>query len=168
MSSDKVIRKIAENAVVAAIYFVLTIATAPFAYGQIQFRVAEMLVLLCFWRPDFVFGVTLGCLIANFNSSLGLWDVLIGSAATLISSLLVAYASPRLWVGIFYPVIANAFVVGWELNWLLELDFWPSVGFVAVGEATVIVLSYVLWIFLVRRPSFMAELRPSRHQDIRY
>jgi hypothetical protein len=38
---------------------------ASLAYDQIQFRIAEFLVLLCFWRPDFVIGVTIGCFLSQ-------------------------------------------------------------------------------------------------------
>jgi uncharacterized membrane protein len=167
-TSDSLTKKIATNAVVAAIYFVLCIISAPIAYGQIQFRIAEMLILLCFWRPDLVFGVTLGCFLANINSSLGPWDMLIGTSATLISSLFVAYCAPRLIVAAFYPIIANGFVVAWELQWLLEIPFWDSVLWVSIGEATVVFASYILWVLLIRNKAFMNELSPTRHQQIRW
>jgi Predicted membrane protein len=166
--SDSLIKKIAENSIIAAIYFVLTIAIPVFQYGDIQFRVAEFLVLLCFWRPDFVFGVTLGCFLANFGSPMGAVDVLMGTAATLISSLMVAYLSPRLLLGVLYPIIANGFVVGFELSWILGLPFWPSVGTVSLGEGVVIIASYFLWMSLSHNKGFMRAINPTRHQDVHW
>lgn len=166
--SDSLVKKIAENAIIAAIYFVLTICIPVFQYGQVQFRIAEFLVLLCFWRPDFVFGLTLGCLLANFWSPLGLVDVAFGTAATLVSSLLISYASPRLLVAVFYPVLINALVVGGELSWLLQLPFWDNFLFVGVGEAAVVLFSYFLWISLSRNKSFLLALHPLRHQDVHW
>jgi uncharacterized membrane protein len=166
--SDSLIKKIAENSIIAAIYFVLTIALPGISYGEIQFRIAELLVLLCFWRPDFIFGVTLGCFLANFGSPMGLPDVFIGTAATLLSSLLVAYASPRMIVAIIYPVLANAFVVGAELQWLLAAPFWESVLYVGAGEAAVIVTSYILWLSLSHNKGFMHAINPTRHADIHW
>jgi uncharacterized membrane protein len=50
--SKRVILMITENAMVAALYYVLTVFN-PLSYPMIQFRISEVLVLLAFWRPDF-------------------------------------------------------------------------------------------------------------------
>lgn len=163
MTTTTLTKKICQNGLVAAVYFVLTIATAGFSYGQIQFRIAEMLTLLCFFRPDFIMGVTLGCFLANINSSLGPYDMLIGTSATLISCLLMAYASPRMAVSALYPIVINAFVVGAELAWLLGLPFWINVAYVGLGEAAVIIVSYFLMLALTRNHGFMTALGPTRH-----
>ena len=59
---------ITQNAIVAAIYFVLTSFTQPISFGMFQMRLAEALGLLCFWRPDFAIGMTLGCFLSNVYS----------------------------------------------------------------------------------------------------
>ena len=45
------IRRITKLAAVAALYVVFTIIN-PFSYDMVQFRVSEVLVLLCFYRRD--------------------------------------------------------------------------------------------------------------------
>lgn len=165
---DSLTKKIAQNAIVAAIYFIFVLLFPGLSYGQIQFRISEALVLLCFWRPDFIFGVTLGCFLANINSTLGPWDMLIGTAATFLSCLFVAYLSPRLAFGMAYPILINAFVVGFELWWLAEADYWASVLYVAIGETTVIVMSYILWVLLSRNRAFMQTLAPRMHAEVRW
>jgi uncharacterized membrane protein len=164
--ADLTTHKIAQNGIVAAIYFVLCIAFPFLSFGQIQFRIAEMLVLLCFWRPDFIIGVTIGCFLANCTSPLGWYDIVFGTLATLISSLLVAYASPRMIVGAIYPIVANAFIVAWELLIVFETPFWASVMWVAIGEATVVIGSYILWVLLAKNKAFMNVVAPIRHQAI--
>src|SRR5574344_1586979 len=160
-------KSIAFNGLIAALYFVLTIVSSPIAYGQIQFRIAEILVLLCFWRPDLIVGVTLGCFLANINSSLGPWDMLFGTLATFLSAVGVAL-SPRLFIGAIFPIAINAFVVGAELYYLASLPFWISCGYVAIGEGVVIIVSYILWVLLVRHKNFLNVLAPIKHQTITY
>jgi uncharacterized membrane protein len=160
-------KKIVENGVVAAIYFILCLVNPFFSYGSIQFRLAELLVLLCFWRKDLIIGVTLGCFLANINSSLGPWDMLFGTLATLVSCILVAI-SPRLLLACLWPIAINAFVVGAELYFLLALPFWINVGYVALGEAAVIMVSYALWLILSKKKSFMKLLEPTSHLNVRY
>lgn len=161
-------RRIASNAIVAAIYFLLTIVTSPIAFGEIQVRIAEIMILLCFFRRDFVIGVTLGCLMANFTSTLGMWDVLIGTSATLVSSLLVAFASPRLLIATIWPILANAFAVGFELNWLLSLPFWESALFVGIGETIAIFVGYALFMLIKKNKGFFEAIGANRHLDFRF
>jgi uncharacterized membrane protein len=166
--SNKAVYKIASNGIVAAIYFVLTVISTPFAFGQIQIRIAEALIFLCFFRRDFVIGVTLGCLLSNLTSPLGYWDVLVGTGATLVSSLLVAYLSPRLLVACIYPVVLNAFAVGWELFYVLSLPFWESVLFVSIGEAIAVFLGYLFFMLMKKRKGFFEVFKAERNLDFKF
>ena len=166
--TDGLTRRIVQNGIVAAIYFLLTVVSTPFSYGLLQIRVAEAMVLLCFFRRDYVAGVTIGCLLANMNSSLGPWDILIGTSATFISSLLIAFASPRLLFACVFPIAGNAFVVGYELSWLLGLPFWSSVAYVAIGETIAVFFGYVFFMSVGKRPGFLAAVGADRHLDFRY
>ena len=56
------VRDLADIAIVAAIYVVLTI-TPPLnaiSYGAYQFRISEMMNFLAFYNPKYIIGVTLG------------------------------------------------------------------------------------------------------------
>ena len=145
---------ITQNALVAAIYFVLTAFTQPISFGAMQIRLAEALGLLCFWRPDFAIGMTLGCFLANVYS-FSPWDMLLGSLATLVSCLLISYASKWLWMGIIYPVVLNGLVVGAELTWIFMnpvgtyVDFAVQGGWVALGELGAMVIGYILWMIIL-------------------
>lgn len=165
-------KKIVENAIVAAIYFVLTIALGSFAYGEIQFRISEVLVLLCFWRPDFIIGVTIGTFLANIPSTLGAWDMVFGTLATLIAAVGCAYCSPRLAVATLFPTVVNAFVVGAELYFVFGFEslteFFITAGYVAAGEFAVMIVGYILWILLSKNKAFMNYLEPSRHLATRW
>lgn len=163
---------IVENAIVAAIYFVLTIALGSFAYGEIQFRVSEILVLLCFWRPDFIIGVTIGTFLANIPSTLGAWDMLFGTLATLIAACGVAFCSPRLAVATLFPTVVNAFVVGAELYFVFGFssltEFFITAGYVALGEFAVMVVGYIILVLISRNKAFMEHLLPTRHAGVRW
>ena len=74
------------QALIAAVYTVLTIILGEFAYGPVQFRYSEVMTLLAFFNPVHVIGLTLGCVVSNFFSSLGMLDVIIGSLATFLAT----------------------------------------------------------------------------------
>ena len=56
---------ITQGAVIAAAYFALCMLVAPIAYGPIQFRVSEALMLLPALTPAGVPGLFVGCLLFN-------------------------------------------------------------------------------------------------------
>ena len=131
-------KEIATNSIVATLYIVLTIVATPLSYGAIQFRISEILVLLCFFNYKYIFGLTIGCFIANLNSPTMSLDLLFGTSATVLACLGII-ACKYLWMAIFPPIIFNGFIVAWELTFF-DSPFWFSVGTIMLGEAVVLIL----------------------------
>ena len=151
---NETIQVLTINAVVAAIYFLLSLISSPIAFLGIQIRIAEALCLLCFFRRDFTFGVTLGCFLTNLMSPLGIVDAGFGTAATLVSCLGISFMK-QLAFATLIPVVVNAFVVGAELYFILQEPFWINVGFVAIGEfVAVSIVGYWLFFLLGKKPGF--------------
>ncbi|EPZ59440.1 queT transporter family protein [[Clostridium] sordellii ATCC 9714] len=65
-------KKLVMTSLVAAIYAVLTLVLGAISYGPIQFRIAEIMVLLAFIKKDYIWGLTIGCFLANVIGPLGL------------------------------------------------------------------------------------------------
>lgn len=165
---NSIVKTITRNAVVAAIYFLLTFASSPISFGQIQFRLAEALILLCFFRRDFAIGLTLGCLCANCLSTLGPWDILIGTMATLISCLGISFCK-HLFIASLIPVIVNGIAIGLELHFVLQINLWLGVGFVALGELICVsVLGYLLFLLLRRNKPFMEAIGANKNLDFKW
>lgn len=161
------IKRMSINAVVAALYVALTMISYPIAFGMVQVRVAEALVLLCFFRKDYIVGLTLGCLIANCFS-FSPFDILFGTMATLISCIGIAYMKNLLLASVI-PVVVNGFVVGAELYFILEEPFWLSVGFVALGEAiAIIVLGYTMFMIFGRKKYFQNLISADQNLDFKW
>ena len=155
-------KDIIANALIAALYVVLTLITYPISYLGIQFRFAEIMVLLCFWRKDYAIGLIVGCAIANLASSIGLVDVGFGTLATMIACLGIIFMK-QLAIACIFPVVSNAFIVGFELWKFLGLPFWLSVGQVALGETVVMIVGYVLFMILKRRKTFFDNIRANQN-----
>ena len=92
----KNIQSLLMNAVIAAVYAVLTIGLSPVSYGPIQVRLSECMVLLAFYNRKWIPGLTIGCLLANLNSPFGVTDIVVGTTATLVS---MGYLSGWNWPG---------------------------------------------------------------------
>ena len=145
---------LAVSAVIAAAYAALTILLAPISYGPIQFRVSEALTVLPCLMPGTVWGIFVGCILANLYTG-SVLDIVFGSLATLLAGLLTAWfgkkgstVKTRL-LGCLMPVLFNAVIVGAVLTWGYQIQDFPdnpllSYGFnaltVGLGELGVLYL----------------------------
>ena len=155
-------RYIVHAALIAALYAALTHAQNLLipnsASMAIQFRASEALCVLAFFTPAAIPGLTLGCLLFNFSfvGALPL-DFLVGSLATLLAALgmrctrnVTVKGLPVL--GMAFPALTNAVLVGWELSVYIGGGFWYNAICVAIGELIVLFTAgSVLYTALRRR-----------------
>ena len=103
--NNKKVQLIVMNAMIGAAYAVLTILISPIAYGAVQMRLTEIIVLLACYNKKFIPGLTIGCLLANLASPMGLYDICFGTAATLIACLGMYYVK-NVFAGALIVIIA--------------------------------------------------------------
>lgn len=165
------IAKITKLGLVAAAYVGLTLAFSFISYGDIQFRIAELLVLLVFFKKDYAIPLVIGCAIANLASPTMLFDVTFGTAGTILAVLGIALVSRHRrffgkdWIALsvasLFPVLANGLLVGLELNIALGLPFVYTAISVAFGELVVVTIVGVpVFAALSRNRAFMALIDP--------
>ncbi|MGM9873388.1 MAG: QueT transporter family protein [Bacilli bacterium] len=155
------------NASIAAIYVVVTLITYPISYRGIQFRFAEILMIFCFFRKEYAFGLTIGCMISNLMSPLGIIDIAFGTIATLLSCILMMY-SKHLLVAISFPVIINAILVGLELLIVFQEPFFISLLTVGLGELVVLVVGYILFMCFKKKKTCYKFLRFNQNLDFKF
>ncbi len=126
-------KQLTKQGVVTAVYVALTLLMSFMAYGGIQLRIAEALLLLCFYKRDYTLGLTLGCVIVNLFSPLGMIDVLVGGLATLISCLIIS-CIPNIYLAGLIPVAVNGIIVGAELWKAYNMPLPIAMAQVAAGE----------------------------------
>lgn len=107
--------------IIAALYAALTVSAAGWSYGPIQFRISELLCILCFINPAATWGLTLGCFIANLFSTVSPLDIIVGTAATALGCLLSAKIK-NIWLFPLPIILCNALLVGAELSIVLTPD----------------------------------------------
>ena len=137
--NNKKVQLIVMNAMIGAAYAVLTILISPIAYGAVQMRLTEIIVLLACYNKKFIPGLTIGCLLANLASPMGLYDICFGTAATLIACL-----------GMYYVknVFAGAYLA-------LELPFMINAFYVFIGEFIVLIIGAFLFKCLEKNKTLM-------------
>ena len=142
---------IARMGVEAALYFVLTFFMQPIAFSPVlQFRIGEALTLLPIIFPEAVFGVTIGCLMANVLSPYMWYDMVFGTLATRIAALITYLIGKRMskvqivlraLVGAIPPILVNAAVL--PLMWMLaagDAAYWYNFAMLLVTQAGAVVV----------------------------
>lgn len=128
---------IAQGAMIAAAYVVLTVAFAPFSFKEIQVRVSESLTILPIFTPAAVPGLAVGCLLANILGGAVVADVVFGSLATLIGAVgtrMLRDKNPVL--AVIPPIVANMLIVPFVLRYAygVPLPIPLMMGTVGIGE----------------------------------
>ena len=133
------VRDLAQGAIIAAVYALLTIFLAPISSGLVQCRVSEAMSVLPYFTFSAVPGLFIGCLLANLLTGAPIYDVVFGSLATLIAAF-ITYKMRNTVSKYMAPlpsVVVNALVVGWLLTYVYQVGatYWAAVGYVAIGQA---------------------------------
>ena len=135
--------KLAQGAVIAALYVALTLIFAPISFGPMQVRIAEMLTILPMFTGAAVPGLFVGCLIANMIGGAVVLDTVLGSLATLIGAAGGYLLRRNRWLVPVPAIVSNAVIVPVVLIYGYGIDTpFPLLAlYIAVGE---IVGCYIL------------------------
>ena len=158
-------KRLCRAGIIAALYVALTYAFGAIAYnGILQIRPAEALCILPLFFPEAVPALFVGCILSNLGSPFIMYDVPIGSAATLVAALGTYFAGRllkphalKVFGGGLFPVLVNAFVIpvvivvlcgdlcGYEA---VGVAYWFNFGSLCATEA--------LWVYGLGIPLYLA------------
>ena len=160
--SNVTIKFIAKSAIIAGLYVALTWVLAPISYGQIQFRLSEVLILIAVFNYKYIPGLIIGCFISNIPSSLGWYDMVFGTLATTIALVPMIWVK-KLPIASIFPVLSNAFIVAFELCLAFDTMFidvyFLNVLTVGLGEAVVLFFVGIpLWIGITKNSAIVELL----------
>ena len=153
-------RFLAHGALIAALYVALTyfqnFLIPNSATWAIQFRASEALCVLALFTPAAIPGLTIGCLLFNisFAGALPL-DPVVGTLASLFATSFMYMLRPVTikgypFLSMLMPALANALLVGWELNFYIGGGFWLNALYVAIGEAAVLLTLGSILFYVIR------------------
>lgn len=115
--------KLAQGAVIAALYVALTIVFAPISFREVQVRIAEALTILPLFSGAAVPGLFIGCLLANFIGGAAVPDIIFGSLATLIGAIgtwMLRNKKPVL--GTIPPILSNTVIIPFVLRYAYSVE----------------------------------------------
>ena len=175
-------RLIAQGAIIAGIYVVLSLN--PLAFREIQCRFGEALCMTILFTPAGAWGMVIGCLLTNLLGGSHWFDTVFGTLATLIAVLLTLPIASRLRIkygsnldikhSLLIPiptVISNALIIpfvlyyGYSINvmWFATAK-WAVLGLMAFSVgAGEIISCYVLGPIVVKIMKLIASRSLTSH-----
>ena len=144
MSASQRSTFVAQAGMIAAVYAAFTLVCLLFlgglAWGPVQVRLSECLVVLAVITPAAIPGLTIGCVVANLanmlisgTGALGLLDVVFGSLATLVGALWCRKFAEKPVLALAGPVVANALLVSAYLPILLQGFGYYTIPFTSIS-----------------------------------
>lgn len=137
-------KKIARAGVIACLYVLLTLLFQPIGYGPIQARISECLCILPLFYVEAIPALFVGCIVANFFGG-GIFDILLGSAATFFAALATYFIGRKTkdgkvlkpLLGGVPPILFNAAIIPVVLILcgIAEYAYWIEFALIAGGEA---------------------------------
>ena len=140
-------RRLTNMGLIAAVYVVATMLCSSLAYGQVQFRISEVLMLLCYFNKDYIISLSIGCLIVNLFSTLGMVDVVFGTLATVVAAVLIYLLRNKV-----------NLVVAFELTYVFKTPLLVNMGWVALGEFVCVTIVGVILIKALMKNKYFSKL----------
>src|SRR5690625_3201285 len=156
------VRTLVVNALVAALYFVVTAVVAPFGFLNIQFRLSELFNHLIVFNKRYFYGIVIGVVIANLVFSPTKADLIFGVGHTVVSLAItilicnfIKYKIALMFVNSFVFSF-NMFIIAYMLKVFVGLTdgfgfLWLTLG---ISEFVTMVLAIVIIYFLNKRLNF--------------
>ncbi len=156
-------KRLCRAGIIAALYVALNYAFGPIAYvGFLQIRPAEALCILPLFFPEAVPALYIGCMLSNVASPFWIYDVFVGSLATLVAALgtwamgrFVRNEPAKVTLGGLFPVVVNALVIPVVIVILcgsvdygtITASYWINAASLAVTEA--------IWVYALGVPLYL-------------
>ncbi len=136
---NMVLKDLIKQSMIATIYVILVYTLSFASFGVVQFRVAEVLMVLVLFDKKSIIGVTIGCFVANLLGGAIIIDVIFGTLATAIAGYLMVLTRKKVGIALIWPAVVNGIIVGLILTYgYLLAPIYISIPSVFFGEAVVL------------------------------
>ncbi len=160
-------KRLCRAGVISALYVVLTYVFAPVAFGPLQIRPAEALCILPLFYAEAIPALLVGCALSNLISAYSVFDVVLGSLATLLAAL-CTYLIGRIFkkhpiriaLGGIFPVLFNAFMIPVIIVIIFgETGNYASVTAAYFINVATIGMTECIWVYALGAPLYYIVLR---------
>ena len=160
-------KRLCRAGIIAALYVALTYAFAPLAFGPFQVRPAEALCILALIFPEAIPALYVGCMLSNLASPYLVYDVFIGSLATLLAGACTFFIGKtvkniplKILLGGIFPVLFNAFIIPLIIVFLCGgAKGYSSAATAYFTYAGSLALTEAVWVYALGTPVYLTVSR---------
>ena len=156
------IKTLIVNALIAALYFVVTWLIAPFGFTNVQFRISELFNHFIVFNRKYFIGIVIGVFLSNLILSPVKVDILFGLSHTILSLLMTMFFARFITNKVILMVINsivfsfNMFIIAYMLKVFAEFDLsfifiWFTL---ALGEFITMAVAIPVVYFINKRLNF--------------
>lgn len=135
------VKDLVTQVTISAIYVTLVLAFYFMSFEAIQFRIAEILLVLVFFNKKHTIGLVFGTFIANYIGAFGIVDAFYGAAATLIVCILL-FSFKKYWIVslLIFPALMNGLIISLEISIIYQIfnEYWINFLWIFLGEFIVL------------------------------
>ena len=149
-----------KNAMIASIYVVLLYVFQFLSFELVQFRIAELLLVLVLFNAKSFYGITIGTFVGNMLfSPYGFVDAVVGTIATIITLVLMIILKRQLLLAFLMPGIVNGIIIGLMLVYFSDITtltaFIITFSWIFLGQTVVLfIFGYPFYKLLKEKPLF--------------
>lgn len=120
-------KTICKNALVAAAYVAMCTLN-PISFGALQFRIANLLIVLPLFEQTYTIAILAGIAISNATSPLGLIDILAGVCAEGLAYLVCNTLANKfpMWSKLAITAVSVATIIGCEIAYIYNAPFFAT------------------------------------------
>ena len=156
-------KRLCRAGIIAALYVSLTYFL-PFAFGPFQIRPADALCILPLFFSEAIPALYVGCMLSNLASPYLVYDVFIGSLATLIAALGTYMVGRfckkdlfKILLGGLFPVLCNTFIIPLIIVFLCGgSEGYASAGIAYVTYMASLFLTESVWVYGLGTPLYFS------------
>ena len=161
-------KRLCRAGIIAALYVVLTWVFMALSYnGFLQIRPAEALCILPLFYVEAVPALFVGCAIENLTSPFAVYDVTIGSAATLIAAIACYFIGKclkkdgaKIVLGGLPSVLVNAFLIPVIIVFLCgDFGGQPTAVGAYFFYAASLAVTQCVWVYFLGTPLYFTVQR---------
>lgn len=152
-------RYLVSQAFIATIYIVLLVVFQGVSFGVIQFRIAEVLLILMLFNHKHWLGLLIGTLIGNLLLSPIALDWIIGTGATGLTLFFMSQTKNET-LALLWPSIFNGLIVGLQLTYIygVPTPLMLNIGSVFVGEFVVTFVAGMILVPIIKKNKPLVQL----------
>lgn len=157
-------KDLALNAMIGALYFILVFVFQFLSFEVLQFRIAEILLILILFNPKLSFGLIISTFLANWCfSPFGIIDALVGTLASFVAIIAMLLLKKVPILTLLMPALANGVIVGYMIYNLSlgtpeQIPFLVPFSQVAFGEFVVMYLVGLPFYLFIKKRTDIQEL----------